>query len=117
MTVTEADIRWLVTRITALHDTDRIYLFGSHVRGEDHGASDIDLLIIGPSRIPRRHRGKNVAAALRSFSSKFDLLFFTAEELDEELAQPLSFLSSVLRNSRLIYDRRDEPPLRIGPPS
>jgi predicted nucleotidyltransferase len=106
MTVTDADIRWFVTHITALHDTDRIYLFGSHVRGEAHSGSDIDLLIIGPSRIPRPHRGKHVAAVLRRFPSKFDLLFFTTEELDEELADPLSFLSSIVRNSRLIYDRR-----------
>ena len=64
--------------------------------------------------IHRKHRSRDQRLKTKVSTRKLAL---HGALLDEELAQPLSFLSSVLRNSRLIYDRRDEPPLRIGPPS
>jgi uncharacterized protein len=108
MIATEADFRWIVERIVALADPDRIYLFGSHSLGRAHQQSDIDLLIVASSRLPRQHRGKTVVAAMRAFPSDFDLLFYTAEELDEELQDPHSFAARVLIKARLLYRKQEE---------
>ena len=100
------DLEWIVQRIVALHDPLQIYVFGSHARGDAHQGSDIDLLIVAPSNAPRHHRGRAVAAALSAFPSKFDLLFFTPEEVADALRDETSFLSSVMMSSVLLYERK-----------
>jgi uncharacterized protein len=102
---TPPDIELILERILAFSAPTVIYLFGSQANGEAHGTSDIDLLIVGPTTVPRRHRGKALQAALRSFPADFDLLFYTPEELAEELADPLSFASTVTANGRILYDK------------
>ena len=103
MIATEMDIRWILERIVALSNPDHIYLFGSYARGTAHEGSDLDLLIIAPSTLPRLHRGKVVRAALRSFPCHFDLLFFTPQELEEEMKDPYSFISSITASGRVVY--------------
>jgi predicted nucleotidyltransferase len=108
MIANESDFRWIADRIVALLDPDRIYLFGSYSLGTAHDQSDIDLLIVVPSGLPRWHRGKNVVAAMRAFPSEFDLLFYTPQELEEELQDPYSFAARVLGNGRLLYSKLGE---------
>jgi uncharacterized protein len=103
MIANEMDIRWIVERIVALCDPDRVYLFGSYAKGTAHEGSDLDLLIIAPSALPFLHRGKVVRAVLRAFPSRFDLLFFTPLEVEEELKDPYSFISSITASGRLVY--------------
>lgn len=103
MIVTERDIALIRERILACCRPTAIYLFGSQARGEATPDSDIDLLIVEPSNIRRRHRGKDVASALTTIASRFDLLFYTPDELSRELAQPLSFASSVMTDGLLIH--------------
>ena len=60
---------------------------------------------MAPSRLPRPRRGRDVAAALAVFPRRFDLLFYTEEELAEECADPYSFMSSVMSSARPLYVR------------
>ena len=107
MIATEADFRWIVERIVALHHPDKIFLFGSYALGIARDQSDIDLLIVAPSRLPRLHRGKDVAAALSMFPSRFDFLFYTPRELEEQLRNPHSFEARNLAYARLLYSRSE----------
>ena len=105
MIATDTDFNWIVERIVALQEPDKIYLFGSYALGKTHDKSDIDLLIVAPSRLPRPHRGKDVIAALSVFPSRFDLLFYTPQELEEQLQDPHSFEARNLAYARLLYSR------------
>lgn len=107
MIANEMDIRWIVERIVALCDPDRVYLFGSYAKGTAHDGSDLDLLIVVPSALPFVHRGKVVRAALRTFPSRFDLLFFTPQEAEEELKDPYSFISRITASGRLVYRKTE----------
>ena len=103
MTPDEHDLRWITDRVTSHYRATAIYLFGSHAKGTGHHGSDIDLLIIGPSRLPPERRGKEVAAALAAFPADFDLLFHTEEELAEACTDPYSFIGSILPRARALY--------------
>lgn len=107
MIATERDLEWIVERVRACYDAGTIYLFGSHAKGTPQPGSDIDLLIVGPSRLPQARRGREVAAALAAFPAHFDLLFYTDAELTEARADPLSFVSTILTNARTLYQRPD----------
>jgi uncharacterized protein len=101
----ERDLAWIVARIRSCFDATAVYLFGSHAKDAPHPGSDIDLLIVGPSGLPQPRRGRGVAAALAEFPSRFDLLFYTEAELAEQRADPCSFISTIMANARVLYER------------
>jgi predicted nucleotidyltransferase len=106
MIATARDIAWIVERIIAVDTPDRIYLFGSQAKGTASRGSDVDILIVGPSKELPSRRDKQIVAALRSFPAHFDLLCITPQELAEGLSEPLSFVSAALETARVIYERR-----------
>jgi uncharacterized protein len=108
----EHDLRWITERVTSHYRATAIYLFGSHAKGTGSRDSDIDLLIIGPSRLPPERRGKGVPAPLAAFPVGFDLLFHTEEELAEACVDPCSFLASILPRARALY--REQPAQPAG---
>ncbi len=110
MTPDEHDLEWIVTRIRNCFDATAVYLFGSHAKNSPRPGSDIDLLIVGPSGLPRPRRGRGVAATLAAFPTRFDLLFYTDEELTEERSDPRSFISTVMASARPLYEREVQAP-------
>lgn len=103
--ITDSDIAWVVERIVALYDPDSIYMFGSYAKGAAHEKSDLDLLVVRPSELPRRHRGREVIAALRHTPIDVDVLFVTPDELEEEVTDHFSLLSTVMASARTLYER------------
>jgi predicted nucleotidyltransferase len=103
--ISQADVSNTVERIVALYDPDRIYVFGSYAKDSLRETSDLDLLIVGPSDLPPRHRGQDVVAVLRGTAIEFDLLFVTPEELAAELSDPYSLLSTVMSSAKTLYER------------
>ena len=89
------EIRSIVAPIAAIHDVDRIYLFGSYARGEATPSSDIDL------RVDKgRLRGLIALGALYAdledgLGKKLDLL--TTGSLDQK------FLQHIAKEEVLIY--------------
>jgi predicted nucleotidyltransferase len=105
MIVTERDFDLIVTKILAAETPEEIYVFGSYGKGMATDTSDIDLLIVAPSPLPRAHRGKEIAAALATFPRRFDVLCFTRRELEADCQDPGSFMSTVMRTARRLYPR------------
>lgn len=89
--------------IVQLYAPDEIILFGSHAKGKETDLSDIDLLIIKPSFLPREKRGVEVKDYLKKYSKKFDLLFYTPREISEMEREPFSFIKSILNSGISIY--------------
>ncbi len=105
MMMNEEDIRQIVERVVALCDPERIHLVGSYATGAAHPGSDVDLLIIMPSALPRWHRGKVVKNAFSIYPCHFDLLFFTPQEVAEEIKDPYSFISAITASGRIVYQK------------
>ena len=74
MMLNAMDIRQIVERVVTLCDPESVHLCGSYATGAAHAGSDLDLLIILPSTLPRWHRGKVLKNALSVFPCHFDLL-------------------------------------------
>ena len=89
------EIKSIVAPIAAIHNVDRIYLFGSYARGEATPSSDIDL------RVDKgRLRGLIALGALYAdledgLGKKLDLL--TTGSLDQK------FLQHIAKEEVLIY--------------
>ncbi len=98
-------INEVVSRLTSRFNPERIILFGSHASGNPDKDSDLDLLIIQETELPMHKRGLDMRLALIGTMIPIDLLVYTKTEFEEEMKKRYSFISSAIKNSKLLYER------------
>ena len=73
----------IIERILKVAQPEKIILFGSYARGEATEESDIDILIIQPSDLPRYKRSAPVRMALKGLFPSKDIVIYTPEEVED----------------------------------
>lgn len=81
----------------------KVILFGSHASGHAHADSDVDFLVIAESQLPRHKRSRDLYAMFHPYPFPMDILVYTPEEVDRQLRDPDSFVSSVLAEGKEVY--------------
>ena len=104
--VTETDIQRVATRIGEAINAERVILFGSHARGEAREGSDVDLLIIARSSLPSFKRSRQLYRLSRPYPFPMDLIVCTPDEIREDLCTPVSFVAAVMREGKILYERK-----------
>ena len=104
-TATEDLLEEAVRRILSMGSPIRIVLFGSRARGEAGPDSDVDLLIVEESDLPRYKRSARYLRALAGLCLKKDVVVWTPAEIEEWSAVPNSFSATALREGRTLYAR------------
>jgi len=113
--VTEEVLQQMVHAIVREVNPERIYLFGSHARGEAGRHSDVDLLVVerepfGPQRSRLKEAGR-VYHALWGTPIPVDILLFSEAEIAEWRESLNHVVGRCLREGRLLYER---PQVRTG---
>ena len=103
--IDERMLREVVRRILQVTQPEKIFLFGSYARGDATEESDIDILVIQPSDLPRYKRSTPIRLALRGLFPSKDIVVYTPEEIEEWRSASTSFIASVLREGRVLYER------------
>ena len=101
-----SEIKRIAKKIGVVANAEKIILFGSHARDEARAGSDVDLFIIAPSNQPRFKRSRELYKLFSPYPFSMDLLVYTPEEVEAGKKTPLSFVSTVLREGKTVYDRR-----------
>ena len=99
-------IEFLKSKIVEAADPDRIIMFGSQARGTATEDSDVDLLVIGPSELPRRQRQVRLRHAFFGCGIPCDLMALTQEEVDARLRINGPFINEILSTGKVIYERQ-----------
>ncbi len=86
-----------------LYRPQRVILFGSFARGDDHGLSDVDLLIIKETDRPFVERIGEVLALCDS-SLPIEPLVYTPAEFARLVEERNPFIEQVLREGKVIYE-------------
>lgn len=107
--VTEALLEEISQRIIAAHQPEAVVLFGSYAGGEPTPDSDLDLLVVMASDEPMAQRIRRVADVAQVRFLPMDLLVYTPNEIDEQLAKGNSFIAEVLAKGRVLYQRNCGP--------
>src|SRR5438093_510327 len=78
-------------------DPQRVVLFGSRAHGRGRPDSDLDLLIIEDSNLPRHRRAPRYLRALVGVFPAKDVIVWTPAEIAEWSGVPYAFISTILR--------------------
>ncbi|HXX24540.1 MAG TPA: nucleotidyltransferase domain-containing protein [Terriglobia bacterium] len=103
--VTEATLQEVVRRILAVGSPLRIVLFGSRARGQANPSSDLDILVIEESDLPRYKRAARYLRALVGVFPANDLVVWTPEEVESWSDVPNAFITTILSEGRTLYAR------------
>lgn len=85
---------------------ERIILFGSYAGGHPTPDSDIDLLVIMNSPLPRHRRAVQLQLLFKPMPCPLDILVFTPEEVRKWNGTVNHIITHALSTGRTLYERR-----------
>jgi predicted nucleotidyltransferase len=103
-------IRRFAREVADRFHPERIILFGSYAYGRPHADSDVDILVVMPTRNELDQAVKICLAV--DYNFPLDLLVRTPENLAWRLAEGDSFLREVMDQGKVLYEETDG---RLGP--
>ena len=95
----------MVRRIRDVMEPERVVLFGSRARAAERSCSDFDLLVVAKSDQPRYRRSAPLYTKLADLPVEVDVVVYTPEEVADWSAVPQAFVSTALREGKVLYER------------
>lgn len=94
----------VLRRLVAAYAPERIYLFGSHARGDAKPDSDYDLLLVVPDEASaERQRSGMAYDRLWGTKTPVDVIVCTRSQFESRIHIPASLPATVLREGRLLH--------------
>ena len=103
--LTGQQIDALIVKIVERCRPELIYLFGSYAKGTATSRSDLDILVVKNTELPSNMRIASLTPLVANRVVPVDLHMVTPEEFSEYGQDPHSFLGTVLRSGKLVYQR------------
>jgi len=103
--VSEQTYEEIVRRFLQAGAPLKIVLFGSRARGNAEPDSDLDLLVIEESDLPRYKRSPRYFRALVGLFPKNDVIVWTPAEVASWAEVPSAFVTTALREGKTLYER------------
>ncbi|MBF0611554.1 MAG: nucleotidyltransferase domain-containing protein [Magnetococcales bacterium] len=108
MAITEDVLNTMVRFIVEAAQPEKIILFGSAARGEDHPDSDVDLLVIESEPFgPARSRYQEIARLERAMGTiplATDILVYSNEEVERLKSSTNHVVARALREGRVLHE-------------
>lgn len=94
----------IISRLVQEFRPETIFLFGSHVWGNPHSDSDLDLLIIVPkSDLSPAKRASTAYRCLRDIPYPLDILVKTRKEIERFIQVPASLEHQIISRGKCLY--------------
>lgn len=105
-------LKEIVRRIVDAADPSMIILFGSYAYGTPRTDSDVDILVIMETDLPRHKRLGPINRALAGLLIPKDILVYTPAEIEDWKEVPQAFITQVFEKGVRVYEKNKK---RSGP--
>jgi len=92
-------------RIVEAVDPEKIILFGSYAYGKPSKNSDLDILVIMRSKLPRYKRSVPIYKVLAGMLIPKDIIVYTPQEVEEWSDVPQAFITTAVTRGKIIYEK------------
>ncbi|MCG2789369.1 MAG: nucleotidyltransferase domain-containing protein [Actinomycetia bacterium] len=99
-------IKKITDRIKKAVDPEKIILFGSYATGKQKIESDLDILIIMNSNLPRYKRSVPIYKALAGVLIPKDIIVYTPEEVEDWKDVPQAFVTTAVSKGKVLYEKK-----------
>lgn len=86
-------------------DPEKIILFGSYAYGKPSKNSDLDILVIMRSKLPRYKRSVPIYKVLAGMLIPKDIIVYTPQEVEEWSDVPQAFITTAVTRGKTIYEK------------
>ncbi|MFH1567254.1 MAG: nucleotidyltransferase domain-containing protein [Gemmatimonadota bacterium] len=86
-------------------DPEQIIVFGSAANGRWRPDSDLDLLVVMESDLPRHRRAAPLRMLFDPYPCPMDILVYTAEEVERWRGAANHIVAEALRTGQVVYER------------
>lgn len=94
----------IVNKIVSFYNPAQIILFGSYAKGNPNEDSDLDLIIIKNTELPKQKRGREIRKYLYGSLVPMDIKVYTPDEFNNDITNPYSFIYEAIKNSKILYE-------------
>ncbi len=99
-------INKIIKIIIEKYKPDRIILFGSYAYGNPNENSDLDLLIIKDTDLPRYKRAREIRKYLWGITNiPKDIIVYTQKEIDDWKEVKEAFITSIVEKGKVLYEK------------
>ena len=105
--ITQKQIEDIIQRIIDNYNPDKIILFGSYAQGHPTENSDLDLLIVKNSNLPRYKRAREIRRYLWGITDiPKDIIVYTQEEIDDWAKVKEAFITNIVTKGKVLYENK-----------
>ncbi len=101
--ITQKQINAVVIQIVEKYQPQKVILFGSYANGAADKDSDVDLLIIKKTGLPRFKRAREIHKLFNPYPFAMDILVYSPEEVKKWQDHKNSFIHKVLEDGKVLY--------------
>lgn len=101
--INEKVIQDITTKIVNHFHPEMVILFGSYASGNTQKGSDLDLLVIRDSDIPKHKRSIPIRRLFRGYMIPMDIIVYTPFEVEKYKDVIGSFIHHILNKGRILY--------------
>lgn len=99
-------IKEVVNIIVKHFAPEKIILFGSYAYGNPSDNSDLDLLIIKETNIPRHKRALEFRKYLRGLKIPLELLVYNKKEIEKWQGVNTAFITEIVKQGKVLYEHK-----------
>ncbi len=104
--IPEETIEAIVRAIAEKFSPEKIVLFGSYASGRPTPDSDLDLLVIMQTDLPRHKRAVPMRLLFRPVPCAMDILVFTPDEVSYWNGVANHVITEALASGKVVYERQ-----------
>ena len=93
--------------IVKYYKPEKVVLFGSYAYGHPNKNSDLDLLVVKDSNLPRYKRAREIRKYLWGITDiPKDIIVYTQKEIDDLAEIKEAFITDILKNGIILYESK-----------